>query len=81
MYTSTKLYVLNTAMETILKDHPEFLEPDSTGFSFICALHNMKNDVLKKAYPIQDLSWPSRRWNRKQTDYVDLSGYPSQITQ
>lgn len=27
-----------------------------------------------KDYPIQDDIWPSRRWNKDKTDYIDLSG-------
>jgi len=34
----------------------------------------MSNEELKKMYPIQDDTWPSRRWNKEMTDYVDLSG-------
>jgi uncharacterized protein YbaR (Trm112 family) len=32
------------------------------------------NAELKERYPIQDDTWPSRRWNADHTDYVDLSG-------
>lgn len=32
------------------------------------------NEVLKEKYPLQDDTWPSRRWNEDMTDYVDLSG-------
>ena len=29
-------------------------------------------------YPVQDDQWPSRRWNKEHTDYIDLSGNPDQ---
>ena len=32
------------------------------------------NFILKLLYPIQDIIWKSRRWNKTKTDYVDLSG-------
>lgn len=32
------------------------------------------NSQLMLDYPIQDETWPSRRWNKERTDYVDLSG-------
>ena len=25
-------------------------------------------------YPVQDDTWPSRKWNTTKTDYIDLSG-------
>lgn len=31
-------------------------------------------DNLLSEYPIQDDIWPSRRWNKRQTEYIDLSG-------
>ena len=33
------------------------------------------NEQIKKEYPIQDSTWPSRRWNQDMTDYCDLSGH------
>lgn len=38
--------------------------------------HQDKIDQTKllKDYPIQDDTWPSRRWNKEMTDYIDLSG-------
>lgn len=32
----------------------------------------------EKDYPIQDDIWPSRRWNKEMTDYIDLSGHEEQ---
>lgn len=32
------------------------------------------NNILKEQYPIQDETWPSRRWNVTHTDYADMSG-------
>lgn len=29
---------------------------------------------ITQEYPIQDDVWPSRRWNKDHTDYIDLSG-------
>ena len=26
-------------------------------------------------YSVQDDTWPSRRWNKERTDYIDLSGH------
>lgn len=26
-------------------------------------------------YPIEDSQWPSRRWNKELTDFIDLSGF------
>jgi len=35
----------------------------------------MKNEEIKRKYPIQDDIWPSRRWNKDRTEYCDLSGH------
>lgn len=32
------------------------------------------NFILKLKYPNKDIIWPSRRWNKGKTDYIDLSG-------
>jgi hypothetical protein len=34
----------------------------------------ISNLFIKIQFPIKDVIWPSRRWNRKRTNYVDLSG-------
>jgi len=39
----------------------------------------MTNEELKIKYPLQDDIWPSRRWNKEMTDYVDLSGHESTL--
>lgn len=38
-----------------------------------CA-HQLANERIKREYPIQDVFWPSRRWNKEQTQYEDLTG-------
>lgn len=30
--------------------------------------------INHNAFPIQDDTWPSRKWNTNKTDYIDLSG-------
>jgi hypothetical protein len=35
-------------------------------------LSNMNNKELIKEYPVQDDIWPSRRWNKDKSDYIDL---------
>jgi len=35
---------------------------------------SVRNFILKIKYPNRDIIWKSRKWNRKYTDYVDLSG-------
>jgi len=37
-------------------------------------VEKLNEDILKE-YPIIDSIWPSRRWNREMTDYMDLSGH------
>ena len=32
------------------------------------------NAWIRLRYPVQDESWPSRRWSRSRTDYCDMSG-------
>jgi hypothetical protein len=34
----------------------------------------ISNEEIMKEYPIQDDTWPSRRWNISKTDHCDLSG-------
>lgn len=29
---------------------------------------------ITEEYPFQDETWPSRKWNKDRTDYIDLSG-------
>ena len=58
-------------------------EVEASGLSFLFATKNseylqwLENKVLSLEgdYPIQDDTWPSRRWNRDMTDYEDLSGH------
>jgi len=32
------------------------------------------NQWVTDNFPVQDDTWPSRRWNVEMTDYMDLSG-------
>jgi len=42
-------------------------------------LNENSKEVLQN-YPIQDDTWPSRRWNKERTEYIDLSGNESKVT-
>jgi len=33
------------------------------------------DQCLEYSYPVQDDTWPSRKWNTAKTDYIDLSGW------
>lgn len=74
MNTSQKIACLDTAIEQIFKQNPDFAEYESTGFNLLQGLHTIKQDILCEMYPIQDDTWPSRRWNAK-GEHIDLSGF------
>lgn len=50
------------------------------GESFKILTKDLKEEVVKmeeakeKEFCIQDDIWPSRKWNKEHTDYIDLSG-------
>ena len=70
-----KIEVLTTAIQTLIQDHPEFLQEGTTGNDLINALDAMREEEFSKEYPNQDDTWPSRKWNKDHTDYIDLSGH------
>lgn len=38
----------------------------------VTAIHKAEQEISE--YSIQDDVWPSRKWNKDRTDYIDLSG-------
>jgi hypothetical protein len=73
-----KLNCIDAAIHQLLSLQPDLGEENTTGYNVLMGLHNIKEDILKSEYPIQDEIWPSRRWNTK-GDYIDLSGFDVSI--
>ena len=64
MYHQTDVH-LNRVLE---------LDPDTKkviSYEVIC--QDCDEKETSEEYPIQDDIWPSRRWNKNMTDYIDLS--------
>lgn len=75
MNYSQKIECIDQVINQLLHDHPEFQEENSTGYDLLTGLYDIKTDILKQWYPVQDDTWLSRCWNEDMTDYIDLSGY------
>jgi len=51
----------------------EWQEEGTTGNDVLEGLHIMLQEILAEEYTEPDNVWPSRRWNKEGTDFIDLS--------
>lgn len=71
LQTSEKIRLLTVAIEHLPK---EWHEEGTTGYDVLEGLHIMLQELQAEEFSEPDNVWPSRRWNKEGTDYIDLSG-------
>ena len=70
LQNSEKIRLLTVAIGNL----PEEWQEESTiGYYILEGLHIMLQELLAEEYTEPDNVWPSRRWNKEGTDYIDLS--------
>ena len=66
-----KIRILKVTIDNIPS---EWKEENTTGFLIYEGLEIMLQEIITDEYTEVDDTWPSRRWNKDRSDYIDLSG-------
>lgn len=76
LQNSEKIRILKVTIEHLPE---EWKEENTSGNLIYEGLEIMLQEIIAEEYTEVDDTWPSRRWNKDHSDYIDLSGHGDEV--